>query len=295
VLAEAFLGEVVTVGEPFFNRVNGPILLVIVLLMGVGPLLPWRRATARTALRLIRYPVGAAVVFAAVLAVAGVRDPVALVALAVVSMGVTGILHELLRGTLSRHRKGESYPVALGRLLAGNRPRYGGYIVHLGIAMLAIGAIGSSFYAVQRDFSMAPGDERSLGGYAFRYDGIDSTAFSDRDEVVARFAVSKGDNRLGTMTTHRSFYRDYRMFANQAAIRSTPIEDFYIVPSEFADDGTAVFRVYINPLVWWMWYSWPLMLIGTLFAISPRRYPVPTARRTFARAPVAAGAEAVGS
>ena len=108
VIAEAFLGETVTVGEPFFNRVNGPILLVIVLLMGVGPLLPWRRASARTALRLLRYPLGAAVVVAAALAVAGVRQPVALLALAVVALGVTGILHELLRGTLSRHRRGES-------------------------------------------------------------------------------------------------------------------------------------------------------------------------------------------
>ena len=68
------------------------------------------------------------------------------------------------------------------------------------------------------------------------------------------------------MSTHRSFYREHRMFANQAAIRSTPIEDFYIVPSEFADDGTAVFRVYVNPLVWWMWWSWPVMLAGTLLA-----------------------------
>ncbi len=295
VLAEAFLGEVVTVGEPFFNRVNGPILLAIVLLMGVGPLLPWRRATARSALRLLRYPLGVAAVLAIVLAVAGIRSPVALAALAVVSLSVTGILHELLRGTRSRYRKGESYPVALGRLLAANRPRYGGYIVHLGIAMLAFGAIGSSFYAVQRDFSLAPGDERTLGDYLFWYDGIDRTTYSDRDEVIARFAVSKGGNRLGTMTTHRSFYRDFRMFANRAAIRSTPIEDFYIVPSEFADDGTAVFRVYINPLVWWMWYSWPLMLVGTLFAISPRRYPVLTTQRSFARAPVAGGARAAGS
>jgi cytochrome c-type biogenesis protein CcmF len=236
-----------------------------------------------------------AAVLAIVLAVAGIRSPVALAALAVVSLSVTGILHELLRGTRSRHRKGESYPVALRRLLAANRPRYGGYIVHLGIAMLAFGAIGSSFYAVQRDFSLAPGDERTLGDYSFRYDGIDRTTYSDRDEVIARFAVSKGGNRLGTMTTHRSFYRDFRMFANRAAIRSTPIEDFYIVPSEFADDGTAVFRVYINPLVWWMWYSWPLMLVGALFAISPRRYQVPTTQRSFARAPVAAGAKAAGS
>ena len=291
VLAEAFLGETVTVGEPFFNRVNGPILLVIVLLMGIGPLLPWRRASARTALRLVRYPLAAAVVTAVVLGVAGVRQPVALMALAVVALGVTGILHEMLRGTLSRHRRGESYPVALARLLSANRPRYGGYIVHLGIAMLAVGAIGSSFYAIQRDFSMTPGDERGLAGYTFRYDDVERTAYSDRDAVVATFTVWKGDAELGSMSTHRSFYPEHRIFANQAAIRSTPIEDFYIVPSEFQDDGTAVFRVYVNPLVWWMWWSWPVMLAGTLFAISPRRRPAEAPQRAPVRAPAAASAE----
>ena len=294
VLAEAFLGEIVTVGEPFFNQVNGPIMLVIVLLMGVGPLLPWRRATARSALRLLRLPLGVAALFAVVLGVAGIRSPVVLTALAVVALAVTGILRELIRGTRSRHRKGESYPIAFVRLLAGNRPRYGGYVVHLGIAMLTVGIIGSSFYSVQRDFSMVPGDEGSLGGYSFRYTGIENTTLADRDEVVARFDVREGDRSLGTMSVHRSFYRDFRMFANRAAIRSTPVEDFYIVPSEFADDGSAIFRVYINPLMWWMWYSWPLMLFGTVLAISPRRQPAAAARRTLARAPVAAGVKATG-
>ena len=175
--------------------------------------------------------------------------------------------------------------------MSGNRPRYGGYVVHLGIAMLAVGAIGSSFYPIQRDFSMKPGDERTLAGYTFRYDAVESTAHVDRDEVVARFTVRKGGDLLGSMSTHRSFYREHRMFANQAAIRSTPIEDFYIVPSEFADDGTAVFRVYVNPLVWWMWWSWPIMLAGTLLAISPRRRPAEAVRRAFARPPGAAAAE----
>ena len=128
-----------------------------------------------------------------VLGVAGVRNTVVLTALAVVALAVTGILRELIRGTRSRHGKGESYPIAFVRLLAGNRPRYGGYVVHLGIAMLAVGIIGSSFYSVQRDFSMVPGDEGSLGGYSFRYTGIENTTLADRDEVVARFDVREGD------------------------------------------------------------------------------------------------------
>jgi cytochrome c-type biogenesis protein CcmF len=275
VISKASQDVTITVGAPFFNRVNGPLLLVIVLLMGVGPLLPWRRASARNVLRTLRYPLGVAALVVVALAVAGVREPVALLALAVIAIAVTGIAHEWARGSRSRHRRGESYPVAFGRLMAANRPRYGGYVVHLAISMLAVGAIGSSFYGVQRDFSMEPGQSASLGGYSFTYLGLQEVVLRDREEVTARFDVTAGGRDLGTMTAMRTFYRDFNMAATRAAIRSTPLEDFYIVASEFGADGRTVFRVYVNPLVWWMWAAAPLFILGTLLAVSPRRRPVP--------------------
>ncbi len=275
VFTQAAQGQIITIGEPFFNRVNGPLLLVIVLLMGVGPLLPWRRATGRNAIHALRYPlIGAGLGAAALLAI-GVRDPIPLVALAVVILDVVGILHEWWRGTLSRHRKGESYPVAWGRLLVANRPRYGGYIVHLAIAMLAIGVVASSFYAVQRDVVLAPGETAQLSGYTFEYTGFNETILADRDEVSATFNVSKDGRFVGEMEAQRAFYRNFRIGATRAGIRSTPLEDFYIVPSEFGENGRAVFRVYVNPLVWWMWASGFFFVVGTLFALSPRRQPTP--------------------
>jgi cytochrome c-type biogenesis protein CcmF len=194
-------------------------------------------------------------------------------------MSVTGIVHEWIRGTRSRHAKGESYPVAFGRLLAGNRPRYGGYIVHISIAMLAVGAIGSSFYGVQRDFSMVPDETRSLGEYSFTYLGSEEVAYSDRDELTARFEVRTGERDLGVMVARRTYYREFKIAAIRAAIRSTPLEDFYIVASEFEEGGRAIFRVHINPLVWWMWAAGPLLALGTVFAISPRRQPAPAPSR----------------
>jgi cytochrome c-type biogenesis protein CcmF len=275
VISEATQGLTITVGRPFFDRVNGPLLLILVFLMGVGPLLPWRRASASNVLHALRYPLGSAAIGVVLLLVIGVRQPVALMALAVIIMGIGGIVHEWVRGTLSRNRKGESYPVAFGRLLAANRPRYGGYIVHLSIAMLAVGAIGSSFYDLQRDIPMSPGDTRELGGYSFTYLGVSERAFSDRDEGTASFSVSKGDRDLGILSATRTFYREFRIAATRAAIRSTPLEDFYIVPSEFGEGGQTVFRVYVNPLVWWMWASGPLLALGTLLAVSPRRRLAP--------------------
>ena len=279
VFSEAAQGTTMTVGKPFFDQVNGPILLVLVLLMGVGPLLPWRKASPRVLVRVLRFPVGAGVITAVVLVALGIRQPVAVTAFAVCGIVVAGILHEWARGTRSRHRKGEAYPVALARLLAANRPRYGGYMVHLGIMMLAVGAIGSSFFSAQRDLAMRPGDEESFGGYTFRYLSVSSSVYADRVEEVAEFEVYSGDDYLGIMKPIRTVYPDFNIAATRGAIRSTPIEDFYIVPSEFGDDGQAVFRVLINPMVWWMWASGPVLVLGALFALSPQRQPAPATLR----------------
>ena len=279
IFSEAAQGETVTVGQPFFNRVNGPILLSLILLMGIGPLLPWRRATARNLVRALKYPVAVAIATGVILVVVGVRQAPAVVAFSVCALVVSGIVHEWFRGTRSRHRKGEAYPVAFARLLAGNRPRYGGYVVHLAIMMLAVGAIASSFYSVQRDIAMRPGDTASLGDYTFRYLGVSHSTFSDREEDVAQFDVFRGESYLGIMRPFQAIYPEFRMSATRGAIRSTPIEDFYIVPSEFSDDGEAVFRVLINPMVWWMWASGPLLFLGFVLALWPQRQLAPATIR----------------
>ena len=279
VFSEAAQGTTVTVGRPFFDRVNGPLMLALIALMGVGPLLPWRRATPRILFAVTRVPVGAGLLTAAVLAVSGMRDPVALLAFAVCGAATAGILHEWARGTRSRHVRGEAYPVAFGRLLLANRPRYGGYIVHIGIVLLAAGAVGSSFFGVQRDIALRPGEEASFGGYTFRYLGHDVSLHPDRREESADVELRAGDRYIGVMRAFRAVYPDFNIASTRGAIRSTPVEDFYIVPSEFGEDGQAVFRVMVNPMVWWMWASGPVLVLGVLFALSPQRQPSPAALR----------------
>ena len=273
IFQEAASDTVVTVGRPFFDRVNGPMLLVIVMLMGVGPVLPWRRAAPRNVLRTLRYPLGVAAIAGVVLAVLGLRQPVALIAFMTCAAVFTVILHEWGRGTLARHRRGEPYHLAFVRLLSANRPRYGGYVVHIAIIMLSAGAIASSFYSVKRDFVMAPGDTKTLGEYTFTYTGSSQAVFPDRIEEYAQFEAYKDGRYIGVMEPMRADYPAFRIASTQGAIHSTPIEDFYIVPSEFAGGGQAVFRVLINPMVWWMWASGPVMVLGTLLALSPRRRP----------------------
>ena len=122
VFSEAASDEVITVGKPFFDRVNGPILLTLVFLMGVGPLLPWRRANMRNVLTILRIPLAGAAVATVGLVILGLREPLPLLAVAVCVITFVAIAHEWLRGSRVRHRRGESYPLAFARLLGANRP-----------------------------------------------------------------------------------------------------------------------------------------------------------------------------
>lgn len=279
VFSEAADDTVITVGRSFFDRVNGPILLVIIALMGIGPLLPWRRSTTQSLIRALRAPVVTALLVVVALLIVGVRQPFALLGFAAVGLAVGGIASEWYRGTRSRHRRGEAYPAAFLNLLSGNRPRYGGYIVHIGISMLAVGVVASSFFSAQRDIVMLPGDVQAFGDYTFKYVGAVHTVHTDRAESIAAFDVWKGERFSGRMEAFRAFYPTFSIASTKGAIRSTPIEDFYIVPSEFGADDQAVFRVLINPMVWWMWASGPVLALGILVGLWPARRPAPAVVR----------------
>ena len=163
-ISELFQGETITVGQPFYNQVNGPIFLALIFLMGVAPFLPWRRASWKTVRQALLAPVAVAVLVVALLLALGVRNPYAVTAFGLCSFVTAGIVREWARGAISRHGRGESYPIAFARLIAGNRPRYGGYVVHLAVVLLALGVAGSSFYGIQRDVALSPGETAEIGG-----------------------------------------------------------------------------------------------------------------------------------
>ena len=273
-ISQAFKGQTITVSEPFYNQVNGPLFLALILLMGIGPLMPWRRSTLKTIGHRVALPSLVSASLIVLLLVLGVREPYPLIAFSFCTLVAAGILIEWTRGTMTLHRQGNNYFHAFVKLIAANRPRYGGYIVHLAVLLLALGVVGSTFYSVQRDVVLAPGERAQIGEYELEYVGTDITQMADRTEFVSTVRAYKGDTFMGTLTPKRSFYPEFQMASTRAGIRSTPVEDFYVVPSELMEDGSAVFRVFVNPLVWWMWIAGPVFMIGTGVALWPRRSPV---------------------
>ena len=281
-ISELFQGETITVGQPFYNQVNGPIFLALIFLMGVAPFLPWRRASWKTVRQALLAPVAVAVLVVALLLALGVRNPFAVTAFGLCSFVTAGIVREWARGAISRHGRGESYPIAFARLIAGNRPRYGGYVVHLAVVLLALGVAGSSFYGIQRDVALSPGETAEIGEYSIKYIGSSAVDRVDRVEARTEVHVFRGDSFLGAYYPKRDFYPSFNMASTQAAIRSTPVEDLYIIPGELLDDGRALFRIFVNPLVMWMWVAGPLLILGVLVALWPQREPA----TLYARAPV---------
>ena len=290
-LSRLFAEQEITVARPFYDQVNGPLLLALVLLMGVGPLLPWRRANLRSLRRALLLPGGAALATAAALLAVGIRQPYAVLGFALCALVATSIVAEWVRGVVARRRSvGDNPAIGFMRLIAANRPRYGGYVVHLAVVMVALGVIGQSFYGVQRDVVLFPGDEVAVRDYRMVYVDTTPLAFADRTEFRSTIEVYRSGELIEVMHPRRTFHPAHNMASTRAAIRSTPVEDFYVVPSENREDGAVGFRILVNPLVWWMWVAGPALILGTVIALWPAR--AAARRPAVAPAPAAGGAAA---
>ena len=289
VLAKLVNDVDITVARPFYDQVNGPLLLALLFLMGVGPLLPWRRATLASVRRSILLPGLIAVGVVVLLLALGVRQQYPLIGFGLSTLVAAGILLEWVRGTRSRSRSDKNYLVAFLRLIGANRPRYGGYIAHLAVVMVALGIIGTTFFNTQRDQVLAPGESATIEDYQLRYIGTVEELKDDRTEFVSTVEVYRDGKLLDVLHPKRAFYPSFNMASTRAGIRSTPVEDLFVVPSENLPDGSIGFRIMVNPLIWWMWFAGPVLVLGTMVALWPQRSRVPS--RVAAPAVVPAGSK----
>ncbi|HLE02746.1 MAG TPA: cytochrome c-type biogenesis CcmF C-terminal domain-containing protein, partial [Dehalococcoidia bacterium] len=274
VISEAVRGVKVTVGPPFFNQVNGPIFLLFLLLMGICPLIGWRRATPGNLLRNFLIPATTAVLVLVLLIVLGVNTWYALLGFGVCAFVLATILLEWFRGVRARHRKGENYITAFFRLLWGNRPRYGGYLVHVGIILLALGVIGSSVYKAEAEVSLKPGEDFQVGKYTLKYEGMSTYPTEKKEVVSATIQVFNNGKPAGIMAPAKTFHVNYDTPVSEVAIRSTLLEDLYVILIGWDEiGGVAAFKALVNPLIAWMWIGGFLFILGTVIAIWPERKP----------------------
>jgi cytochrome c-type biogenesis protein CcmF len=273
ILHEAVYGEQRLVGQGYYNfflRIFGLPLLV---LMGIGPLVAWRRASLRSLARAFLWPFGAALATGLVLLALGAGSSIpGLIAYTFAAFVLASIAFEFVRGTRARRSlAGGSWPRAFSDLVGRNRRRYGGYVVHAAIVLLAIGIAGSSAYDTVRERQLAPGQTLEVGDYRLTYLRLDERPAANATEVRAVVGVERGGRDLGTVEAGKNAYTAEQQVSNEVGIRSDLLtgEDLFVIAEQVNPDGTVYLRVFVKPLVNLIWLAGLVFLLGSLIALWP--------------------------
>lgn len=271
VLSEAVRGVKITVGPPFFNKVNAPLALALIFLMGVGPLIGWRRASRENLVRSFTWPLLCGLVAGLAVWAAGIHRwyPLAAFSLSAFTLGSVAV--EFRRGVVARrHMVGESTPQALRNLIGKNNRRYGGYIIHVGVALAFVGVVASSFFKTEVKRSVKQGQSFAIGPYLLRYRTMTSLDTAHFESISARLDLLRGGRLVGSLAPAKLFYKKPEQPATEVAIRSTPLADLYVVFAGFDEkSGLATFQVFLTPLVFWLWMGGGIMALGTVVAMWP--------------------------
>lgn len=248
-------------------------MLALMLLMGLGPLLSWRRATPAQLWERFRWSLALfAVVLVTLLAV--LRSLWPAIAFAVVAFTAMTIVQEYVRGISARRSvTDESWFRATVRLVSRARGRYGGYLVHAGLVFIAFGIVGSQFFKLERGVTLAPGQSETIGRYQLTYISMDEKPTLSTRTVTARLVVTRDGERWAELAPGKRFLAGFEeQPTSRIAIRSTPLEDLYVVLTGWDETGASFF-VFVNPLVSWIWLGGLILILGGLVAWWPQRQP----------------------
>ncbi|MGI8843414.1 MAG: heme lyase CcmF/NrfE family subunit [Gemmatimonadaceae bacterium] len=280
IISEAVRGIRITVGAPFFNQVNVPLGLALLALAGIGPLIAWRRASIANLRRQFTGSAVVGVVAGTLLFALGMRDGYALAAYVLGAFVLGTVAQEFARGVRARRvMYGESTGGALVQLVARNRRRYGGYIVHVGIVVLFAAFAGLAF---KKEFnvSLAPGGTFSATDpygrrWTFTSNGVSSYDQLNRQVVAVALSATSGERRAGLITSEKRQHVDSRGASTfepstEVGILETWRQDVYVVLAGVSAGETAALRISFNPLVRWVWLGGVIMIIGGLIVMWPQ-------------------------
>ena len=271
-LSDAVRGSSITVEPSFYNRVTGPLFLALIVLMGLCPLIGWRKAPRGNLVRNALIPLATALAVAALLYAQGVRSPPALLAFPSMAFVSAASLQEFYRGVRARarsHRDGLLW--ALPRLVWSNKPRYGGQVVHLGIILVAMGVASFFMYSAHASGVLAPGESLSVGRYELTFNGLELRSTETQDIAMANLAVSRDGQPDGTIAPEKVLFRSQQSVVTNIGLRSGLREDLYVVVNSVGEDGRASIQAFVNPLVTWIWIGGGVILAGTAIAFWPDR------------------------
>ncbi len=272
-ISELAAGETITVGAPYYNAVNGPVILALLFIMGIGPNLSWKKTSSSKLKSALLSPFLIATLAFIFLFLFFEQPVLSILAISSIILVFSTILSEWIRGSNKLRKMGTPWYFSFLKLILNNKKKYGGYIVHISILFVALGVIGMNFYQVKIDKVLSVGEKVEIGKYDIKLLDIKESEFSNRREKVATFEIYNNETNklIDTLSGNNTFYPTFNMASIRAAIKSSPSEDLYIIPSDFLDNSTMKIIISINPLVWWMWLGGPVFILGTLVSLWPNR------------------------
>jgi cytochrome c-type biogenesis protein CcmF len=301
-ISEGFLGQKIAVGPPFFNRVTVPLGLILLGLLGVGPIIAWRKASARNLQRNFVWPLLVGVAVAVAFYASGVRHTQVILTFALGAFTLATVFIEFKKGTQARASiENIALPSAFLHLFQRNRRRYGGYVVHVGLVVMFMGFSGGA-YDTEREVTLSPGESaevRSPFGHTYRLTYLDMSVYTVTNSTkwVASTEVERNGQRLGVLTSEQRTFRQRPETNVEVGIRRAWNEDLYLILAGIDDmngvaAGTnprplATFRILVNPMVPWIWMGGIIMAFGTLVAM----WPAAPGGRVPAEGPRSTGAE----
>lgn len=293
-LSELFWEEEVTVGPPFFNTWMAPIGLLLLALMGAAPLLAWRRTTGVSLRKAFRMP--GAVLAAAAVAHLAIGDSIGfpaivpddappanvlsairfycsaaipVITVALVAFNLAVVWQEFQRGVRARRKNAnEGLGTALVRLVAKSRRRYGGYVVHVGIALMFLGFVGKA-WEYEAEASLVPGEHFEMGDYTMTYTGTRMVVKPDRREIYADVDISRGGESFATGSPAKFVYFGGQPSSEVSIIKTLREDVYLIIGGVDPQTKRATFRFHLNPLVSWIWIGGFLLIGGALISLWP--------------------------
>ncbi len=277
IISEAVRGVKITVGPPFYNQVNVPIGLCLLALIGIGPIIAWRRATwsnlKKNFLKPVLMGLAAGAAMFPFVPLTSRSEIYTYLAFILCVFVMTTIVLEFWKGLQARRESHQENPVeALGTLIWKNKRRYGGYIVHIGVVLIFAGIAGSQSYSVHDQKHLKPGESFKIRDYTVTYEKLSAVqATSVKTRVIAQAGIYQDGKRLWTARPEKEFYKGQNQPVSEVDLRSTWKEDIYVILADFREDESATLKVYLNPMVSWLWTGGWIIALGTVVSVWPDR------------------------
>jgi cytochrome c-type biogenesis protein CcmF len=268
-ISELVTGTKIMVGPPYFQRVTGPLFFALVLLMGIAPLFAWRKQAARALGRAIWVPLSVSAGLTAIWGFLHRMHPASIFGLWLITFTLSAILTEFWKGIQARHStRGEKPLSALINLIRRNHRRYGGYIIHIGVVLIAMGVIGDAYFKQETQGTISQGESLSVGGYQLEFKELLGYPGSDGREIVeAVTSLSQNGQIIRELSPRRDYFVVQEQPVSVPGVYSTPGMDFYVLLVGWDDTGTsATFKIYVNPLINWVWIGGFVMILGTIIS-----------------------------